>query len=500
MKNIISNRNLWSILLIGITFFIQSCSEDTIDAEGLGTIKGKVVLMGTNEPLANVKVSTNPNTSTVFTNEEGIYTLENIPEGDYSLSAEREDLLAEFEAVTVLTDKEVEIVFEMEISTANNRPPNAAVGITPVDNAEEVGITTELKWSGSDPEDDTLTYKVTLRNEANDEVEVFENLTDTILAISDLAYNTRYFWQVASNDGINESVNSSVYAFQTVAFPSNRIVFARQINDNNVLFSTDETGTEVQLTAEDKNSFRPRQNKVVSKIAFLRTIGATTQLFIMNQDGTDIRQVTSTVAVSGFNLNEVDYSWDTDGASILFPNQDKLYRIAIDGSGLSLIYQTSNGNLITEIDQNDATGKIALKTNDLDGYNTEIITINESGILQETVITGEAGAAGGINFSVDGSKLLYTRDISGFENPDYRQLDSHIMLYDFNSGTTQDLSVEKTTGTNDLDVRFSPNEASVIFTNTSNDGISQKNIFIMEIDNIDNRTLLKENGSMPDWE
>ncbi len=477
-----------------------SCSEDTIDIEGLGVIKGKIVLEGTNEPLENVKVSTNPNTSTVFTDENGLYRLENVPAGDYSLSAEREDLLAEFEAVSVLTDAEIEIVFEMDIATANNKPPNTPELISPADNAENIAVETTLIWRASDPEDDVLSYTLTLRNDTNNTVETFESITDTTYTVSNLSYGVKYFWQIASNDGINEDVNSETFAFETVPVPNNRVVFTRIIDGNNVIISTNETGEEVQLTSENRNSFRPRRNTTVAKIAFLRTVGAETHLFIMNQDGTETEQVTSNVSVSGFNLGEIDYAWDDNGAKLLFPNQDKLYSINTDGSGLTLLYQTLNGNLITEVDKNIATGNIALKTNDLDGYNVEIFTINESGVLQETVLTGEMGAAGGINFSINGTRLVYTRDVSGFENPDYRQLDSHIFMYTFSSGNNLDLSIEKLAGTNDLDVRFSPDEANVIFTNTSNDGVSQQNIETIEIANPDNRTTIKENGAMPDWE
>ena len=56
----------------------------------------------------------------------------------------------------------------------------------------------------------------------------------------------------------------------------------------------------------------------------------------------------------------------------------------------------------------------------------------------------------------------------------------------------------------DIDPRFSPNEAEVIFTQTSNDGISQKDIYKISL-SADNeggytRTLLFENAWMPDWE
>jgi len=172
----------------------------------------------------------------------------------------------------------------------------------------------------------------------------------------------------------------------------------------------------------------------------------------------------------------------------------------MDGSGLTLVYQTANGHLISEIDKNDTTNVIALKTNNLDGYEVEIFTIDTAGTLLETVLTGIVGAAGSINLSVDGTTLLFAQDISGFESSDYRQLDSHLFIYTFSDGTSLDISEEKPAGTNDLDARFAPNEAAVIFVNTSNDGISQNNIQTMSIIDISDRIDLILDASMADWE
>ncbi|WP_298318344.1 carboxypeptidase regulatory-like domain-containing protein [uncultured Aquimarina sp.] len=490
------------IITVFTIFTMASCSEDTIDLEGLGAVRGNVVAIGTNEPLENVKISTNPSTSTVFTDANGEYLIENIPSGDYSLSAQKEGLLAQFEGITVIVDRELEIVFEMDIETAGNRPPDAAILDTPADNSIDQPLEVDLVWTGTDPDDDdTLTYTIILRNDENSEVAIFENITDTTYTLTNLSYKVKYFWQVTSSDGINDPVNSSIFAFETMSPPNNRIVYTRSVNGNSVVFSANEQGgTEIQLTSETKNSFRPRRHVGTGKIAFLQSVGSQTHLFIMNEDGSQMRQVTSQVSVAGFNLGEIDFSWSDNGSKLLFPNQDKLYSINADGSGLALIYQTANGNLISEVDKNDNNNIIVLKTNNLDGYEVEIFTINTSGTLLEMVLSGATGAAGSVNLSIDGTKLLYCQDVSGFESSDYRQLDSHLFIYDFDDSSILDISIEKPPGTNDLDARFSPNEASVIFVNTSNDGISQKNVQVMSVVEIANRADLITDASMADWE
>ena len=77
-------------------------------------------------------------------------------------------------------------------------------------------------------------------------------------------------------------------------------------------------------------------------------------------------------------------------------------------------------------------------------------------------------------------------------------MDARIFIRGIDEPTPTDLSMEKEPGTNDLDPRYSPDGASIIFVNTNNDGISQKNIYKMDLDG-DNRVLLFENAEMPEW-
>jgi hypothetical protein len=60
-------------------------------------------------------------------------------------------------------------------------------------------------------------------------------------------------------------------------------------------------------------------------------------------------------------IDFINYSWNTSGSQIIYPYFDKLYRINNDGSGLTKIYQTSNGKFISECDWSNDGAKIALK-------------------------------------------------------------------------------------------------------------------------------------------
>jgi hypothetical protein len=67
-------------------------------------------------------------------------------------------------------------------------------------------------------------------------------------------------------------------------------------------------------------------------------------------------------------------------------------------------------------------------------------------------LSGIDGALGGLNFSVTGQRIIFTRDVSGYENANYRQLDTRIYQYVFATATTTDIGLDKPSGTLDLDV------------------------------------------------
>ena len=166
------------------------------------------------------------------------------------------------------------------------------------------------------------------------------------------------------------------------------------------------------------------------------------------------------------------------------------------------MYQTPDGSLISEVDAHETDNIIAIKTNDVNGYNVSILTIDIFGNELDTILSGVPGAVSGLELSVTNQQVLYTYDVSGFESSDYRRLDSRIFVYDIPSATATEISGDKPNGTNDLQAKYSPNEAQIIFMNTSNDGISQQDIVIIDVDfdqNMGARELFISDAFMPDW-
>lgn len=494
------------LMILTLSLFI-GCNEDTVDLVGLGVITGRVVESDSFNPIENVKITINPSNNTVFSDADGYFRVEDVEAGEYSVNAAKENYLSNFEAATVTADLEVNVIFEMDDETVLNRPPSTPELVTPTDGVEEQELSVQLIWVSEDPDEDEISYRLEIRNDLNNDLIKIESIADTTYVVSDLKYGTKYFWQIAATDNINPEVLSLVSTFKTKVNPDNRYFYVKKAsNSNNVIYSgnynevDNSSENQVKLTSEDQNSWRPRKNQASNLVAFLRTSNNETHLFTMNQDGSNVFKVTSDVAVTGNNLNEMDFSWSSNGDRLLYSHYDKLYVINKDGSGLQQIYQTTDGSNITECDWSNDESMIALKTNDITGYNVAIYTIDMDGNLLTTILTGVNGAAGGLNISVDNKLLLYSYDVSEYENSNNRQLNTHIFIYNFNTTAVTDISTSRVAGTIDIDPRFSPNEAEVIFVNTSNDGLSTKTIYRMDIDTDNERTVLFENATMPDWE
>ncbi|HFK5570968.1 carboxypeptidase regulatory-like domain-containing protein [Elizabethkingia meningoseptica] len=495
------------LIITLLSFFVLSCSEELIQQAQTGSLKGKVVKRGTNTPIANMKISTSPTTKTVFSGADGTFEITEMPVGDYSVKAELTGYVASFQGVNLQNQNQaVSIVFEMNDDTSLNSPPTTPKLLSPIDNAENQPQTVELTWTATDPDkQDSLKYTLLVKNNRNTDVLQIDNIAQNHYTLPNLNFGVSYFWQIAVSDGVHPKVLSETSKFTVSSIPPNRYHYVRKQNGNFYIFSSDEQGKNFQFTSLSANSWRPRKNNNAGLIAFLRTDGGGAHIYTANPDGSNPFRVTS-VPLNAFNNYEMDFSWSTNGKELIYSNFDKLYRINKDGSGMELVYTTPDGSLISECDWSYDSSKIALKTNDFNGYNTKIYIIDMLGNTIKTILSGVTGGSGGLNFSVDGQKLLYTHDISGYQDGSYRQLDSRIYIYNLTNDSVEDISDKsrKPAGTNDLDPKFSPDNAQIILTNTSNDNISQRNIIIISLNTSGNNTydrkILFSNGEMPDYE
>jgi hypothetical protein len=505
-----------TFLSIFCFLFWLGCSEDTIDIERTGRLTGTITNKDTDAPLEGVKVTTNPASTTTLTDAEGKFVITEILVDDYSVQAELDNYQTAFEPVEVLEDETSTVIMEMEISKTSIDPPTVPELLNPIDNATDIPLEVTFTWSASESEIDELTYTFELRNGSTNDFESIEVVNDTIYTYSNLQPSTTFFWQVKVSDGENEEISSPLSSFTTADIPSNALLFVKNINGNSVIFSgslpqetTDVDGNSqsdadnnvTKLTTENTNSFRPKKNQQVKKIAFLRSVNSETHLFTMDFDGTDIKQVTSQIPVAGFRMSEIDFTWANNGAQLFYPSLDKLYKVDNDGGGLRLVYQTPDGSLISEVSvpqfDNDL---ILLKTNNLQGYNARIFTYRISTSSEGNVILeGELGAVGGIDINANGDKVIFSRDISGAENSSYRRFESRLFIHDLQTLSTSQLTTDAVSGQIEYDCSFSPSEGGVIWVRRESNLNAIPAIYSLVFDENGSEILLFTASYMPDW-
>jgi len=470
------------ILLLGL-LFISSCREDTIQPTLFGSMVGTVIRDADNVAVNSAIISTTPPTSLVLTDEFGRFALNDIEPGTYTIRAEKEGFSPEVESITVFEDQTANVIVKLSPDTLSNVAPTAPNSPVPADNSMDQEVDLLLEWTASDSDrNDELRYDVLLctGNQTNCEI-VAMDITEDTLRLRNLMHNTVYFWQVVAKDKATE-VFGNIWSFQTKAFPDHRFVYSKLDNGKYDIYSADETGEEIQLTFGNGSNYRPRISPNRQKIAYISNAGIEPHLFVMNRDGSNQRQVTSEVPIDGFNNFDIDFSWSPGSNQLLYMNNTMLYTINMDGTALEAVAVAPEGQTFSEVDWMfiDSEDRIVARVTGTTIYESDIFILDINGNYLRQIFTDIPGRTGGLQFSIDGKFVLFTHDVSEFENAAGRQLDARVFVKNLENNVTFDLSGidfrGKEVGTNDLDPRFSPDGARIIFVNTNNDGISPRNI------------------------
>jgi len=476
---------------------LQGCKEDPIIPIALGDLNGLVLIKENNQPIEGASITTSPPTTSLLSDAFGNFSLTDIPSGTYNVRIEKDNLSSILQSVSVLPNQTTEATFRMEPDSLNNTAPNQPKLIYPSE-GQEIAISEEFRWFATDPDQDDLSYDLLVFNaDQSETIELVQGATDSSFVVDELKYGKSYFWQIIAYDG-DLSTFSEVLPFQIQNIPDFRFSFVKEIENQLQVFTGNPGEEGYQLTNCPKNAWRPRLSPLRDQMAFLANVGIETHLFTIDRNGDDLTQVT-TLPVTAFDNYELDYSWSPDGAEFVYMNQNRLYKINKDGSGLVELAQAAIGWTFVEADWSSQTQNIVVRIVGIQPHNSQIYTIDQNGNFVDLVQSDVPGSTTGGAFSVAGDKVVYSQDISGFEAPDGRQLDAQILIRDLNTQELTNLSIEKPAGTNDLDPRYSPDGAFIIFTNSNNDGISPKSIYSMKLDGSE-RTLLFENAEMADWE
>ena len=490
----------WALLLSTIS----GCENVVVEPTTFGSVAVTVVDSRTNQPLPNTGISTNPATSSYVTDAQGKLTVTDLPSGLTAITARRVGYVQLTTNVTVANGQTQALVLQLEKVTSATAP-SAPVRPGPAAGATGQPTTLTLSWHPSNAtRADSLRYDVVLFESGNlNQRSLLTNSKDTTVTATGLLFNTTYFWQVTVRNPAGASTRSPVWSFQTSALPDNRYLFARTMAGNTDIYSSDATGASlVRLTSSAFTETAPQLSPNRDLVAFTSNASGSYQLYTMDRDGSNQRRIT-TLAVEGFNNFGVGYRWSPDGAQLIYGHYDQLYRINRDGTGLTLLATAPTGRHFRECDWTAQGSLIVVQTVGANVYDSELYLLNANGGSLTLLVGNLPGRLDSPSFSLDGRRVMYTRDVAGFNSNTGRQLDAHIFTQRLDGSDLVDVSgstsaTAKTVGTNDLYPRYSPDGFRVIFVNTVNDDLSPPDIWTTELDGR-NRARLIQNGTMPDW-
>jgi len=79
-------RPLLIFSLLAFPLLLIGCENDLLEPDLRGSIQGQVRDFDTREPLGGVSITTNPPTSSIITDDEGRFQIDDLPTGNYSVA------------------------------------------------------------------------------------------------------------------------------------------------------------------------------------------------------------------------------------------------------------------------------------------------------------------------------------------------------------------------------------------------------------------------------
>jgi TolB protein len=491
-------NNLVLRILIGVVLLTTwSCNEDLfIEPSTYSSIRGQVLFSSTRKPAGHVLVRLSPTSRSLDTDSLGYFRFDSVLTGKYTLQAMLTGFLNEFAAIEVGDQQLTAVTLLLRDDKSQNKPSTTPTVIGPKSGSDTLKTSLTLRWKATDPDKDSLTYDVTVFQDgvAEPVLQSLDQKADS-LRVKNLSYNAVYYWQVTVKDGFN-AVKGDISTFRTRPFPEFPYVYVKPVNGRLQLFTSTGTGEEIQLTTQGSN-WRPVASPNKREIAFISNMKTDLHLFIMNRDGSNLRQITS-IPLAGIIPTDLSFCWSPDGTQLLYPSNNKLYAIQTNGTGLRIVSKLASGQFFSGCDWAEQGNLIVARSSSSDVYDNNLVLIS-SKVDSVTLLIAPKGRISNPVFSIDGKQLLYSYDISQFQNEQGRQLNAHIQLLTLQTGVITDLSGSgKPAGTNDIDPRFSLNGAKIIFTNVDNANENQRGAYVMDLSGI-SRNLVVNQAQMACW-
>ncbi|RZJ57841.1 MAG: hypothetical protein EOO55_02420 [Hymenobacter sp.] len=394
-----------------------------------------------------------------------------------------------------ITDGQSQSVVLLLNKTTSATLPGAPTRPTPAVGATGWPTIVQLSWRAAPRATaaDSLRYDVVLFESNNlNQRQLLTNSKDTAVAATG-----SYYWQLTARNPAGATTRGPIWNFQTALLPDNRYLYARTVSGNTDSYSSDAAGTNLlRLTSAATVETAPQFSPNRDLIAYASNASGQYQLYTMNRDGSGQRRIT-TLAAEGHNNAGVGYRWSPDGAQLLYAYYDQLYRINRDGTGLALLATAPAGRHFRERDwTQQGNGRLVVQTMGVNPYDSKIYLCNVDGTNPSLLVSNLPGRVDSPSFSVDGSTVLYTHDVAGFNDAAGRQLDAHLFSQLLTSTTPVDITVGAST--NDLTPRYSSTGFQLIFVNRDNDDLAAPEVWTCGLDGR-NRTRIFSNAFWPDY-
>lgn len=221
----------------------------------LGIIKGKVYNSTTKLSLSDVKITTQPITSTTYSKSDGSFEIFNIPPGNYSIYLSKDSFNLLTESLKVVAGKVTEELFYLVDKKSTNRAPNSPILSQPLDKAIILNKDINLKWSCTDPDGDNLLYDVLLDANNPPTTKIASNISKAELLYTLPKDSAVYYWKVIAKDIYNVMSESNVYMFS---------YYSKQISNDLILYYSFDDNTANDISGNANNGVLMNSPQFVS--------------------------------------------------------------------------------------------------------------------------------------------------------------------------------------------------------------------------------------------
>lgn len=270
--------------------------------------------------------------------------------------------------------------------------------------------------------------------------------------------------------------------------PSGRIAFVSFRDGQQEIYVMNADGSDLKnITGNEATDFDPDWSPDGAKIVFVSNRDGPAAIYSMNADGSDVRRLTE-------KLGGISPKWSPDGARIVYSRGGTLMVMDADGANPTAIYENSRGTPGVPCSAGGILGDwspdgewLVFNTASLQQDTTEICAITADGSDLRVVTKDPPALHAEPNWSPDSTRLAYRSIRDGVHE---------IYVYDLVTG-----GEVKLTEDDDLNAEpaWSPDGGWLVFV-SDRDSL-QSDIYVMSSDGSDVRRLTTDpaKDSFPTW-